>query len=119
MKKIILILILIITIGTLLLIQEFYIPREEKNYKYSPTEFIEPNENFIFCYINDDCFKFKGSACPADSGGIETCVNKNFVQEYNSVIEELAGRDLERGCPEIYLVSNKICGCIENKCVLM
>ena len=119
MKKIILILIIIIIVGVLLLIQEFYIPQKGMNYKYSPTDFIEPTQRFIFCYVNDDCLKVKGSTCPPESGGVETCVNKDFMQEYNTMIEELAGKHWEIGCPEIYLVTNKICSCIDNKCVLM
>jgi len=60
MKKIIiLILIVIVTVGVIVLIQEFYIPQKETNYKYSPTDFIEPTDRFIFCYIDDDCLKVK------------------------------------------------------------
>jgi len=118
MKKIILSLIVII-IGVSFLIQEFYTPQKETNYKYSPTDFVEPSERFIFCYIDDDCLKVKGSACPPESGGVETCVNKDFMQEYNTMIEGLAGRHWELACPEIYLVSNKTCNCVENRCILM
>jgi len=118
MKKIILILIVII-VGLLILIQEFYTSQKITKYKYSPTDFIEPAERFIFCYTDDDCLKVKGSACPPDSGGVETCVNKNFMQEYNSMIEELAGKHWELGCPEIYLVTVKSCACVKDKCSLM
>jgi hypothetical protein len=118
MKKTDLVLIVMIVFGVLIVVQEIYIPQRETFYEYSATDFIEPEERFTFCYIDDDCFKFKGSACPADSGGIETCVNKNFVQEYNSEIEEKAGKHWERGCPEIYMLTNKTCQCIDNRCTL-
>jgi hypothetical protein len=120
MKKMItLLLIAIVVVGVIVIIQEFYSPVKEKNYEYSATDFIEPEERFTFCYNDDDCFKFKGSACPADSGGIEICINKNYVQEYNSVIEAAAGKHWERGCPEIYMVTNKTCSCIDSKCSLV
>ena len=77
MKQIITLLIVaIFVVGLIVIIQEFYNPVKENNYKYSATDFIEPNESFIFCYSDDDCFKFKGSACPADSGGVELCIIK-------------------------------------------
>ncbi len=106
-------------VGVIVIVQEFYCAAEEKVYEYSATDFIEPDERFTFCDIDDDCFKFKGSACPIDSGGVEVCVHKNYVQEYNSVIEEAAGKHWERGCPEIYMVTNRTCSCIDNVCTLV
>jgi len=120
MKKIItLLLIAVIIAGVIVMVQEFYNPVEENDYKYSATDFIEPNESFLFCYNSDDCFKFKGSACPTDSGGVEICINKNFVQEYNSIIEKFAGKHWERDCPEIDLQTDRTCSCVESKCSLM
>ncbi|MFH1473710.1 MAG: hypothetical protein ABIE55_02345 [Candidatus Aenigmatarchaeota archaeon] len=119
MKQITALILTAVVVGIIVITQEFYSPVEEKVYDYSATEFIEPSNTFTFCYVDDDCFKFKGSACPADSGGIEVCVHKNYIQEYNSVIEDAAGKQWERGCPEIYLVSEKMCSCIDSKCTLM
>ena len=118
MKQIVLLL-TIIFVGVMFLIQEFYVPGIENDYQYSSTEFIEPDETFVLCDNDDDCFKFKGSVCPPDSGGVEVCVNKDYVQEYNSVIEGLAGNHIETVCPEIYLVTDRECKCIDNKCGLV
>jgi len=109
---------LLIILGLVLLIQEFHIPIKNIQYKYSPTEFIEPSERFVKCFEDTECIKIKGSACPPSSGGAEVCVDKDYFQEYLSEIEEKAGREWEVACPEIYLISNKTCGCVENKCVL-
>ena len=110
---------LLIILGLAFLIQEFYIPVKKTQYKYSPTEFIEPSERFVNCFEDTDCIKVKGSACPPSSGGVESCVNKNYFQEYISEIEEKAGKEWEVECPAIYLISNKICDCIESECVLV
>jgi hypothetical protein len=115
--KIFLVLLLIV-LGLIFLIQEFYIPIKSVQYKYSPTDFIEPNENFLKCFEDTDCIKVKGSACPPESGGTEVCVDKDHFQEYISEIEKQAGRESEVTCPEIYLLSNKTCSCIESKCEL-
>ena len=109
---------LFVILALIFFIQESYIPIKKAQYKYSPTDFIEPSENFVKCYEDKDCIKVKGSACPPSSGGTEVCVDKDYFQEYLSKIEKLAGKELEVACPEIYLVSNKICDCIENKCSL-
>jgi hypothetical protein len=108
----------LIAIGIVFVIQEF-VMKKEVVYEYSYTEHIEPEERFIVCNNVDDCFKFKGSACPATSGGTEVCVGKNFVQEYNSVIEEKTGLNLEIECPEIDLSTDMTCDCIDNRCTLM
>jgi len=109
----------LIVLAVIFFIQESHVPIKKTSYKYSPTDFIEPSERFLKCYEDTDCIKIKGSACPPSSGGTEVCVDKDFFQEYLSEIEKQAGREEEVGCPEIYLVSNKTCSCIENKCILM
>ena len=110
--------IIFIIIGLLFLINEFYVPAKTQ-YEYSPTEFIEPFKRFVNCFEDKDCIKVKGSACPPSSGGFEVCINKNYFQEYISEIEEKAGKEWEVECPAIYLISNKICDCIESECVLV
>jgi hypothetical protein len=110
---------LFIIIGLVFLIQEFYVPNKNVQYKYSTTDFIEPSEEFITCYQDTDCIKIKGSACPASEGGAEVCVNNNHFQEYISGIDEKAGKQEEIICPQVYLVTDKQCKCIEGKCKLM
>jgi hypothetical protein len=119
MKQITVALSTIIFIAIVLLIQEFYVPQRYVKYEYSSTDFIEPDESFVTCDTDDDCFKFKGSLCPADSGGTEVCINKDYVQEYNSVIDGLAGKHIENVCPEIYLVTDRECKCVDNICSLV
>ena len=92
---------------------------KEKAYDYNTTDFIEPEEKFVVCGNDDDCFKFKGSACPAEVGGVEICVNKNFVQEYSSTIEGLAGSCNVNECPQVSLSTNRTCSCIDSKCSLV
>jgi len=111
--------VIFIILGLILLIQEFYLPSKNVQYKYSPTEFIEPSESFLNCFEDADCIKIKGSACPTSSGGVEVCVDKDFFQQYLSEIEEKAGREENVECPEIYLVTDKICNCVEGKCNLI
>lgn len=117
MKKNIMILLslILIVVGLIFLIQEFYLPREEIYYKYSPTDFIEPSEIFIRCYENKDCIKVKGSVCPVTS----TCVNKNYLQEYDSEIEKSAGTPLEADCPGMDIKDNYECFCVNNSCKLV
>ncbi len=110
---------LLIVLAVVFYIQEFYVPIKNISYKYSSTDFIEPPQNFVKCYEEKDCIKVKGSACSPESGGTEVCVNKNYFQEYLSEIEEKAGKQGKIACPEIYLVSNKTCDCIENLCSLV
>ena len=119
MKQITLVLLTIIFVAVLFLTQEFYMPKTENEYQYSSTDFIEPDESFVICDNNDDCFKFKGSACPADLGGTEVCINKDHVQEYNSLIEGCAGNHIELNCPEICMTTDRECKCINNKCTLV
>ena len=95
-----------------------YKVNDEKVYSYNITDFIEPQERFLTCNNVDDCFKFKGSACPADRGGAEVCINKNFVQEYNSIIEDQAGMYYVTQCPNISLSTNVTCDCVDNRCSL-
>lgn len=88
--------------------------------KYPSTYFIEPpSEKFVSCYTNDDCIKIKGTACHPSNGGIETCVNKNYMQEYLSNIEILAGKEWEVSCPNINNTTNKDCSCINSICKLV
>jgi hypothetical protein len=127
MKKIFLVsLTAVIAVGLIVIIQEFYSSAKEKVYQYSPTDYIEPEERFLVCTNNtnsnstaDECFKFKASACPAEMGGIEMCINKNFIQEYNSVIERGAGEHWDLSCPEINMVTDRACDCIDNVCTLV
>ncbi|MBN2202592.1 MAG: hypothetical protein JW700_00165 [Candidatus Aenigmarchaeota archaeon] len=118
MTNVTLISIMLIAIGIVFVIQELSVKEEEK-YEYSYTDYVEPEERFVACDDVDDCFKFKGSACPANMGGVEVCVNKNFVQEYNSVIESKTGLTLEIECPEINRTTDMTCACINNKCALL
>lgn len=116
-KYIIPIAVIIASLSIIFFAQDFYNPKKKVNqYNFSSTDFIEPAENFIKCYEDDDCIKIKGSACPPSSGGVEVCVNKNYFQEYISQIDRAAGNEAEVVCPQVYLVTNRTCGCIENKC---
>lgn len=90
-----------------------------KKYKYSPTEFIVPPENFLYCYEDTDCIKIKGSACSPDKGGSEVCVEKDHFQQYLSIVDESAGKEWEVTCPDISNVSNNICRCISERCKLV
>ena len=120
MKKYILPLaVLLASLSLIFFVQSAYDPRKKDQLKLSSTDFVRPVENFIKCYRDTDCIKIKGSACPPSSGGVETCVNKNYFQEYISQIESQAGTEAEVVCPEVYLVTNRTCGCIENNCVLV
>ncbi len=104
-----------IILALIFFIQEYYIPMKKVQYKYSPTDFIEPSKNFIKCYENSDCIKVKGSVCPVTM----TCVNKNYLQEYNSKIENLAGNLWEAECPEKTITDNYECFCVNNTCKLV
>lgn len=115
--KMILLSIGLITVGTLYLIGGSF--SNEKTYDYTSTDFIEPDEEFVLCDSEDDCFKFRGSACPAEAGGVEVCVNKNFVQEYSSEIEGKVGLQIEIECPQADMSTRMECGCVENKCTLV
>jgi len=120
MKKIILFSsALLASLAAVFLVQEFYTPIKKLPYKYSPTDFIEPSATFTKCYINDDCLKVKGSACPPDTGGVDTCVNKNYMQEYLSEIEELEGKEWEVTCPQIDKTNNYECFCVNNTCKMV
>jgi hypothetical protein len=120
MKKYIIVIgILIASLAVIFFVQNAYDPRKKTKYEFSSTDFIQPAENFIKCYEDTDCIKVKGSACPPSSGGVEVCVNKNYFQEYISQIEKQAGSEAEVVCPQLYLVTNKTCGCLENKCNLV
>jgi hypothetical protein len=114
--KFVLISLVIISLGVVSLFHELYV--EDESYEYSFTDYVNPEERFVLCSSNDDCFKFKGSVCPAEAGGVETCINKNFVQEYSSVIEDNAGACTVNECPQICLTTNRTCECIDNRCVL-
>jgi hypothetical protein len=119
MKKIIIILlVLFVIVALIFMIQNVYTPTKKIQYRYSPTDFIEPDGNFIKCYKDDDCIKVKGSACPVGAGGTETCINKNYIQEYNSKIENLAGKEWEVACPSISRTDNYGCACVNNVCEL-
>ena len=114
--KLVLLALALISLGVVSMFYEVY--GEEKTHDYNFTDYIEPEEKFITCTNNDDCFKFKGSVCPAEAGGVELCINKNFVQEYNSVLEYMAGSCMVTECPQVCLTTNRTCECIENKCTL-
>ena len=110
---------LLIAIGLVFVIQQFYVPSKKVQHKYSATDFIEPPQDFLTCNQDTDCIKVKGSACPPSEGGTEVCVSKNHFQEYISDIDEKAGKQEEVICPQVYLVTDKQCKCIEGKCKLM
>jgi len=118
-RYIMIILTILFLLALVFFIQGSYVPIKKTPYKHSSTDFIEPSERFLKCYEDMDCIKVKGSACPPNSGGTEVCVDKDYFQEYLSEIEKQAGREEEIACPEIYLVTNKTCSCIEDKCVLI
>lgn len=118
-KYIIPLAVLIASLSVIFFVQNSYDPRKKTQYNVSSTDFVEPSENFIKCYEDTDCIKIKGSACPPSEGGVETCVNKNYFQEYISQIEKQAGSEQEITCPQVYLVTNRTCGCVENVCRLM
>lgn len=109
---------LLIIIGLIFLIQQFYVPSEKVWHKYSSTEFVEPPQEFLTCYQDTDCIKVKGSACLPSEGGTEVCVNKNHFQEYISVIDENAGAETDVVCPQVYLVTNRTCVCVSGVCSL-
>jgi hypothetical protein len=87
--------------------------------KYPSTYFIEPSSLFLTCYKADDCIKVKGTACPTSKGGVETCINKEHMQEYLSSIEVLSGKEWEANCPDINNSSSMECSCLNNVCRLV
>ena len=113
----VLISIALLSVGSVFLADGLF--SNEKTYDYMSTDFIEPERSFITCSNVDDCFKFKGSACPAEVGGIEVCINKDFVQEYTSIIENKTGLQIEIECPQVDVSTDMACSCIENKCLLV
>lgn len=117
-KYIVPVAILLASLSIIFFVQNTYDPRKREQYKSSATELVEPAENFIKCYEDTDCIKVKGSSCPPSEGGVEVCVNKNYFQEYISQIEKQEGREAEVVCPQVYMVTNRTCGCIENVCVI-
>jgi hypothetical protein len=111
----------LMAIGAVFMIQQFSYPlrEQDREFKFSSTDFIEPNDDFTNCYNTTDCMKVKGSACPASEGGDEACVNKNYFQEYISVIDKLAGHELDVVCPQVYNVTERTCECLNSKCVII
>ena len=114
--KYILLSLALLSLGAVSVFHEIY--AEKESYEYSFTDYIYPEEKFVQCTSTDDCFKFRGSVCPAEAGGVEMCINKNFVQEYNSVIEGNAGSCMVNECPQACLTTNRTCECINNRCAL-
>jgi hypothetical protein len=110
---------LLIAIGLVFVIQQFYVPSKKVQHRYSSTDFIEPSQDFLTCSQDTDCIKVKGSACPPSEGGTEVCVNKNHFQEYISVIDEEAGSEAEVVCPQLNNVTNTPCGCAAGVCTLI
>ena len=110
--------IVLLSIGAYFVVDNFYLGHS-KQYEYSTTDFIEPEERFVTCVDVDDCFKFQGSACPATAGGVEVCINKNFVQEYRSIIEDETGILVDIDCPQVDMSTDRECGCILSRCELM
>jgi len=106
-------------LSVIVFVQKVYVPGNKVQYKISTTDFVEPSEDFIRCYEDTDCIKIKGSACPPSEGGVEVCVNKNYFQEYISQIEKQAGNEAEIVCPQVYLVTNRTCGCVQSECSLI
>jgi len=87
--------------------------------KYPSTYFIEPSNLFKECHTTDDCIKVKGTSCPPSKGGVETCVNKNYMQEYLSNIETLTDKEWESNCPNIDSSTDRECSCVNNVCDLV
>ncbi len=87
--------------------------------KYPPTYFMKPDDLFVSCYKDDDCIKIKGTACPPQRGGTETCINKEHMQEYLSNIEYKSGKEWEVECPNIANSTNRVCSCTNNICSLV
>jgi hypothetical protein len=106
-------------VGSIMLIQQFYSPSRSENYTSSSTELIEPRGEFTKCSDSTNCIKIKGSACPPSEGGVEVCVNKNYFQQYISVIDNKAGSEAGAVCPQIYLATNRTCECVQNECVMI
>jgi hypothetical protein len=106
-------------VGSIMLIQQVYSPSKSESYASSSTELIEPRDEFIKCSDSTNCIKIKGSACPPSEGGVEVCVNKNYFQQYISVIDNKAGSEIVANCPQVYLATNRTCDCVQNKCVMI
>ena len=125
MKKNLIILSFVILIALVLASAYFtniyyhYKSLQSERVKYPSTYFIQPSNLLSSCYKTDDCIKIKGTACPPSKGGIETCVNKEHMQEYLSNIEYLSGKEWEVSCPNIDKTTNKECSCINNICSLV
>jgi hypothetical protein len=126
MKKILIILsIIVIAIALVFLAPYFvntyydYKSLQGETSKYPSTYFIKPSNSFVSCYKDDDCLKVKGSACQPSNGGVETCINKNYMQEYLSSIDNLAGKEWEVECPNINNTTNRTCSCVNNVCNLV
>jgi hypothetical protein len=109
----------LIFVGSVMLVQQFYSPVKEEKYSFSSTDFIEPSEEFVNCTISSECMKIKGSACPPSEGGKEVCVNKSYFQQYISVIDDKAGSEAFSNCPQTNMVTDRTCGCVQNRCVMI
>jgi hypothetical protein len=109
----------LIVVGTLIIAEQLYQPPREVHHSLSPVEFVEPDQAFTNCDSGADCIKIKGSACPASRGGAEVCVNKNYFQEYISLIDRKAGAEADVMCPQVQMNTSRVCGCVQNKCSIM
>jgi len=126
MKKYLIIILAVVAISAITLSAYFtntyyhYKSLQSEVSKYPSTYFIEPSSVlFVECYTVDDCIKVKGSACPPQKGGIEICINKNYMQQYLSSIETLSGKEWEVKCPSMDNSTNKECSCNNNTCKLV
>jgi hypothetical protein len=125
MKKILIIIIAVMTVALILALP--YLTNAYYNYKslqgggtrYPSTYFFEPSNLFIACYTSDECIKIKGSACPPSRGGVETCINKEHMQEYLAKIEISSGKEWEVECPNTDNSTNRGCSCVNNSCEMV
>lgn len=126
MKRIFVITVVVLTIAVALALAMyfnnyyyFYKSISSVSEKYPSTSLVEPSGQFTSCYSSDDCLKVRGSACQPSEGGEETCVNKNYMQEYLSNIDSLAGKEYEVSCPGINKTTDRSCSCVSDVCQLV
>ena len=75
-------------------------------------EFLYGNETFN-CAEDSDCVLMQTTCCPCESGGVEKCVSKSEVGDYE---EKLLECPADLICAEIYNCKIESCSCVDGNC---
>lgn len=70
------------------------------------------NVDVTYCEIDSDCVKVEIGCCPCNMGGQETCINKEFENDYlnkNCSITTI--------CAAVFNCEIESCRCVEGVCV--